>query len=73
MEQQQDGTGATKQVTMEWGIFRRGDATDQIPAENLRYSTRDAAERTRLKSYLNPTNWEVRGREIGPWDVKARG
>jgi hypothetical protein len=37
------------------------------------YSTREAAEKTRKKSYLHPTNWEVRGREIGPWDVKARG
>jgi hypothetical protein len=59
-------------MSMEWAIFRKGDPNDQTPAENMLYSTRAAAERTRLKSYLNPTNWEVRGREIGPWDVKAR-
>jgi hypothetical protein len=73
MERTQDGTESPKQIKMEWGIFRRGDATDQTPAENMLYSTREAAEKTRKKSYLHPTNWEVRGREIGPWDVKARG
>jgi len=59
-------------MSKEWGIFRKGDPNDQTPAENLTYSTRAAADRVRLKSYLNPTNWEVRGRQIGPWDVKAR-
>lgn len=69
MDEQQNGTVQVK--VMEWGIFRKGDPT-ATPAENLRYPTRAAAEKTRKKSYLHPENWEVRGREIGPWDVKAR-
>jgi len=56
---------------MEWGIFRKGDPT-ATPAENLRYQTREAAEKTRKKSYLHPELFEVRGREIGAWDAKAR-
>jgi hypothetical protein len=73
MEATQDRTGTGAVARMEWGIFRKGDADDQTPAENLTYSTRDAAERTRKRSYLQPQAWEVRGREIGPWDVRARG
>ena len=57
--------------TMEWGIFRKGDPT-ATPAENLRYATREAADKTRKKSYLHPELFEVRGRKIGPWDVKAK-
>jgi len=57
--------------TMEWAIFRKGDATDQTPAENLTYTTREAAERTIKRNYREPKAWEVRGRQIGPWDVKA--
>jgi hypothetical protein len=73
MEQNKDSAGQCEQVvTMEWGIFRKGDPT-ATPAENLRYPTRYAAEKTIKRSYRRqPEFWEVRGREIGPWDVKAR-
>jgi hypothetical protein len=71
MEATQHGTGQAEHLTMEWGIFRKGEPT-ATPAENLRYTTRAAAEKTRRKSYLHPEHYEVRGREIGPWDVKAR-
>jgi hypothetical protein len=69
MEANKDSAGQGK--VMEWALFRKGDATS-TPAEGRTYPTRDAAEKTRKKSYLHPEHWEVRGREIGPWDVKAR-
>lgn len=71
MESNKDRAGQGEQATMEWALFRKGDPT-ATPAENLTYPTRFAAEKIRKRSYLQPELWEVRGREIGPWDVKAR-
>jgi hypothetical protein len=73
MEQTQDRTEATKQARMEWGIFLKSDVTTDVPSENRTYVTREAAEKTRKRSFVHPERFEVRGREVGPWDVRARG
>lgn len=52
---------------VEWGIFRAHDKQVDQPLENLRYRSREAAQRQIDTSYNQPEYWEVRGRVVGPW------
>jgi len=56
---------------IEWGIFRASDDASGTPIENLRYKSREAAQRQIESSFNQPEYWEVRGRPVGAWDRSA--
>ena len=52
---------------VEWGVFRASDAEEGTPIENLRYRSREAAQRSIDEGYVQPEFWEVRRRVVGEW------